>query len=1112
MVDSFTEFEQQLGSAEPALPPPQPASAPRDSFAEFEDIPKVGAGEAISVASPAPIQGDSFTEFESVTDREIRDRSFFDRPALGAEETSATEIAEIARKHGVDPAELERLAPYFGARIAGSEFVSEPELKRTAGGLGQAFAFGVPQKLYKMAQDPAMERALDDIQALAGGRSSYLQLAGEVAAPVGGVAKAAPAAAKIAAGAGMGAVGGFGASRQDEELRTAALGVGFGLALGGAAEGVERLLGKRAARAAGESAGEAEEAVSRVAARGGADFDDGLREAVARNADADAAISDRIFRGNELTDDQAELIARTYAPDVLASGERSATEIADTITRNHANRLAEDVLKRSVPMSEDSIGILRSTAGQGDTSGRGTEYLERRLRGQLNLIAANKHLDSIGMREGRPQNWVQQQLDRLSDAQFVFRSMDERFPGLGAEDAHKKIARGVNQLSYPREDMRQQIRSIFRGLRRDKLDRVAREGGDLIQAVESGATLTPEQQKVYAPFRDFYARALSSLGRLADEAGVSKLTIKARDNYVPSQLADDLQGRIADRLQSIVTDASRATGNPYADLAQVPQDVFNRLVNESPEHRSTLKFLHILSGEADNTPAKLSMAWKDTFLNPAGRHRLETLSRAALEREDVIPMWARETDMYKLANKWITNTLRDIYLREGIDDLRNVTKLLRKRGVESEAEYGEKLLADLMGIRQGTVASGMSQLQQSYMRKLDGSIRRARSPGHRIALETARALPVYLQSLAREVYPNLLGALNPRTLIMNLTQTFTKTLPEFGGPYGSLLFLRGAARVGGLRNLPATMRRMEAMGLSPRRFVGDSLEFLDEGLMRTPVVQALGRGTKWLANAGMKPYELAESVNRGIAFGASEMMANDLLRGSKLAESALMRFPTSVRRNVERARAAGDLGDMVQEIATHVVNSTQYQYNRASMSEYGRTLGSLFSTFSKWPTATLGQTVEAYRRRGALGGSAQLAEQLVAPYLLLEGADYLLGEYSEEGLSDRQKKLFSASGLSQAAPIGTLKGIATGDFFTPPVIDTAVRLFIDPARSGDSEKAITGMKKAAENGLYMFAPGGMGGWLRFLTDDMVTLYTGERPEGSTQVERAGLDPFGREDD
>lgn len=1160
-VDLFAPPEEQNRArqqpvrATPSIPPNQEGGATdTDLFApppvEGVTATRVGASESAQPADDlyapppsnlfdAPPTQDPYGKLRSEMDQGIVE-SVKHSPGMSSTPITDSDLQTIASRHGVSASELRDWMPYF-LGTPGDENIRLSDVPKYLVGTAGTALGSIPQKIAKKTQTPEMERALDDLQELSNRRLSLLGAGATIAAPGVGVAGKAGTAAKLAAGAATGAGFGFGGSRQGTEAESTLIGAGVGLGLGGVGVGVSKLLQNRATRRVAERATtEAEQSVENVAAHGGADFSEGVRQVVEERAPADELIRQHIF-GNvddsvHLSPEQARTIARAYAPQTVADLTDAGTEagadfirkhsgldpivliqaaeqeVATTTLRNATDQMARDVFKRSIGQADDPRAMLRSWAGMAEKSGQGVEYADKRLQDLLNARTAEQYVRSKGIAQGEAPSFMQKSADWLSDAQYVLRGMDEKWKGLGAEAAHKEINYGVNRMSFPREDMRQTISGIFRANRRAGVDAEAQNAGDLIRRVEAGEQLTAPEERAFAPFREFFAEGIAKVNKLAEEEGIPPLAIKERPNYIPAQLMDSssLRQTVSTRIQALVNDAERISGQRYTDVAQIPMDVFNRVVNESPEHSSTLKFLHTLSGETGNSPADISLMWKNTFLNPEGRNKLETVARAALEREDLIPAWAREHNLYKLADKWTTNTLRHLYLRKGIDKLRNVSHMLRNLGAESSADYTEKLLADLMGTRKGTAAEYFSKSQDAFHSALDRRIRTAGSDYEKAALQTVKMVPTMLQDMAKQVYPNLLGALNPRTLITNLTQTFTKTLPEFGGPYGSLLFLRGAARVGGIRNLPKYMRRMEAMGLAPRRYVGGSLDYLDEGLMRSGIAQNLKRGTRAVAEIGMKPYEWAETVNRGIAFGSSEMLANDLIKGSKLAESALMRMPSSVRSAVERARVEGDVGEMVRQIATHVINSTQYQYNRASMSEYGRTMGPLFSTFSKWPTATLGQVVEGYRTKGAAAGTARLAEQLVAPWALLEGADYLMGQYSDEGLTDRQKKLFSAQGLSQAAPIGTLKGIATGDFFTPPAIDTALKLFVQPGHAKDSEEAIDGMRKAAENGIYMFAPGGMGGWIRFITDDLTTLATGERPEGSTFMERTaeGLHKLG----
>jgi hypothetical protein len=64
-------------------------------------------------------------------------------------------------------------------------------------------------------------------------------------------------------------------------------------------------------------------------------------------------------------------------------------------------------------------------------------------------------------------------------------------------------------------------------------------------------------------------------------------------------------------------------------------------------------------------------------------------------------------------------------------------------------------------------------------------------------------------------------------------------------------------------------------------------------------------------------------------------------------------------------------------------------------------------------------------------------------------------------------------------------------------MDAAVQSLLIPTLEGDTGKLVKGLNSTINN----FAPGA--GVTRFLTDDLVTFMTGERPEGSTFLERTG---------
>ncbi len=1074
------------------------------------------------------IQPADSPEYQAI--RQETDRGFIDNitesPQLISKQVEDAELDTIAKKHNVSKDELRSWLPFLGGSIPVSE-ASPADWAKAATGFAGNVAFGIPQKLAKKTQSDEMERALDDVQELARARSSNLASGVQAfAGPASVFGKVGGGIARQAVAQGItGAVTGASAARQGEEVEGGVIGAGVGAVLGA---GAEKLLGNSTGKVTGEVKEAVEKAAKRdrIVARGGADMQAGIERNIERAAPADEAIGRRIFNADAIDENDARTIVDAYAPESLAKYmdpnaeegrlfRKQMTQKLSTVPTDEqlerlavaklanekADRIANDLAQDAgIGTKSDSVySDLRNWAGLQKGSGQG----EAGAKSKLAELFRTKHVDDYiqerGLTAART-GFFGRLADMMSDAQYVLRGYDEKYKGLGLEDAHKEINRGLNQMSFPREDFRSRIRDVFRTNRAAGVDNLAVNGEQIIRKVEAGEALTPQEERAFSGFREFWEQGLGELDELAKKDGVDALAIKERLNYIPAQTKDmsELRNVMQDRLDALVRDAQKV--NPsIMELRDVPPDLYNALLNSNLEHMETIAFLRTLAGESSIRPQDLNKAFTQAFQGPQGSMRLDTIAKAALQREGKIPMWARETNLYKLADKWTNNTLRHMYLRKGLDQLRgrlhNLETLAGNKPT-NETKYVRNLLADITGIRENTAASMFTNAHQAYTSKMNQLAKRASNPVAKITYETLGTIPNILQGTARNVYPNFLGA-NPRSLIMNATQTFTKTLPEFGGEYGSLLFFRGAMSLGGLRKLGGHLAELERMGLAPRKHVPEAQAYLREGLSRS-MSGAPREALRKAAEISMKPYEIAEGANRAIAWGASKMMAADLAAGSGAARRSLERFPTSVRRAVEEAGAQGRWDDAQRIIGEHVINSTQYQYNRASMSEFGRTMGPLFSTFSKWPTATLGQVVEQFRTNGAVAGGTRLAEQLVAPWALLEAADWAMGMAvpgTENEGSDRQNKLFSKEGFSQAAPIGNLKGIVSGDFFTPPVVDTALKAF---GGMEDTSK----LQKAASNAVYSFAPYGLGGWVRFITDDLTTLYTGERPEGSDFIERS----------
>jgi hypothetical protein len=249
----------------------------------------------------------------------------------------------------------------------------------------------------------------------------------------------------------------------------------------------------------------------------------------------------------------------------------------------------------------------------------------------------------------------------------------------------------------------------------------------------------------------------------------------------------------------------------------------------------------------------------------------------------------------------------------------------------------------------------------------------------------------------------------------------------------------------------------------------------------------------------MMLFQKGEELNRAVTIGTAKAMAGDLLKNSSMAWKAVNNFPVSVRKQIKAAVDAGDQVQTFQTVAKYLNDTAQFNYNRSSLFEFGRTMGPILSTFSKWPTAIAGELLYELRSKGAMAGAARSLERLVVPFAGLAAMDAMLfgggAGMGKMEIPDRIKKLTGAGGIEHVAPIGALKEFTGGKIFSPPAVDVAMKGLITPALEGNPAKLGHGLDTL----LYNYTPGS--GLVRFLTDDLVTYATGNRPEGSTFVER-----------
>ena len=356
------------------------------------------------------------------------------------------------------------------------------------------------------------------------------------------------------------------------------------------------------------------------------------------------------------------------------------------------------------------------------------------------------------------------------------------------------------------------------------------------------------------------------------------------------------------------------------------------------------------------------------------------------------------------------------------------------------------------------------------------------------------------------VYSNLLG-FNARVIMPNLTQPFVMTAPEFGGTYGHKIALKSqlAVQPQYMRKGYSTVKLMEEIGMlragvSPSKWTGEAVEMLETSMrhsMPAKLVRKYSRMAMWL-------YEKSDHHNRLVTWKMSQYISDDMFRGfAKLKQKqALTRneaaaikgirnIDPAYRTLLRKAASEGNEKEFRSLMGRYLVGKTQFHYNRAAMSEYGRFMGHMFSMFTKWPMSISGHMGDLVLDRGMSAGMRQIGAKYLGPLVMLGLLDkFALPDPSE---SDTMKLLVGRGGLAGWTPAQAGIGFMTGQFTTPPMVDAAVRTIglagaLASVKDSENDKFMNWVSQ----GFQYWTPGQS--FLRFIFDDIPTMTTGTNPK------------------
>lgn len=1087
-------------------------------------------------ASPSQAELANATSYEDV--ERTAHRPFFSAPIYGTEPTTDSELDAIAKKHNVSPEAIKDIATYFGAVREGGKSSTGEQLQSS---LGRGVGFNIPQLIAKkQIDDPNLRAAVDDVQDLADAKRSFTRAAAENLVPITALSSVAGHAATGAAeglgklalkgsaeGAGFGATGSLGRSKEGEELSSTAEGAAGGAILGAAAP-VALAAGSSVAsrlfsRLDSTAAPEVEKKVAeQVLSKQGPQIDQGAQDILASRQASEESISNRILSTDTADLDPetaSKIVQEQLDPDLYKAYMDPSTEegqlirkridrlqpdlpegsdateaiqqqLASDLITSRARDFAEDLTKKRPATLEEAQQAIQEYATR-----QGEQATMDKLEGFNQERAALEYIDNNAVRAGKSNNFVDNTANFVSDSQFVLRDIDERF-GTNLEPIHQQLNQSYNRMSIPRSAFQSDLSDIFRNNK--AIDSELTQGGKVYDALNTGniSQLTDQEKQAYQDFSKYFDSAREYASRLATEGDASIAPIPQQEG-MPKMLLNpaDLNGRFSDLHEKALEEASTVLDRQITDLSQMSPKEFST-VSTQPAVQELVQGLSVFDDKIPNNGAAVSARYKELVGTRKGNVEMQQAARKVLESGADIPDWMREKNLYKLADKWTAGTLKQLYLRKQMDQLSSVSRSLASAGGDVESSYVNRLLQDIQGVRAGTMAEATMQSRVKYQQLVD-RLTDGRGVIGQATAAVAKALPDIISDQAKNVLPNIMG-MSPRSLLRILSHTFVKTAPELGSVYGRAAIVRGFANT--VMNFRTQMARVVEEGYHPADFVSKYSQTVADGIRRSSVYAMPSNLSSKMGEVAMMPYKFVDHLNRAWALGISDTMAHDLTKGVTGAQNALARLPSSLQRAVA---SAGSEAEISKILADHLVASTNYHYNRLSMSEYGRTMGPLFSTFSKWPTATAGDLIATYRQKGIIGGTLRNADKFIVPLVAMQMLDMSmfgmdpdkLWSANYDNMSDTQKKIFSSSGMAESAPINTLRSFTGGNFFTPPVVDAVLKGIVLPTMHKNGPQLMRGLDSAIEN----FTPGSV--WARFLTDDLLTYMTGERPEGSTFVER-----------
>lgn len=1070
------------------------------------------------------------------------------------------ELRAIAQRNGVDEEWLRGMAAWYRQRPAKDTEDAKSffpgsvgdYVKEGVAGIDEALTGGMVRGALIKPSDltPEQQRALDDVRALADEkRPDWIDVAefgGGLAAGIftgAPIARAGLAAAKsaglsakatkVAGGAtalATAAAGGALGSEYGEEVGGAIYGLLAVLGLTGAAKAIgygARKLSQKAgdslvgdvvaavdasdalpaARAAKEAARDSEEALARVVvgeakkspARGWRQFlaetTPAERSEIAKLYQQSDEVSEFAKRERDPTNKRLEQAARTVLG--IDDDQVSTAWKAFAVARRTHEQLGE----------VGRVGNIRTRSVGEYTEREGAQF----VRGQLDRIREAEYLttqlskviDSVQTEEmGKLRKaWV-----HIADARYVYDALDSRYGTTTARsldklsNAHNAYTVAVAAAAKRLESVR---KSTLKAEKTTKLGEDFREAA--YDALDRGefdpARFTEGQIASLREWKSAYndlADQIEAAHEAFPDLKLSKISVPRKlsgpeESYVPHYVKELRE--FVPEVESRMAKLDPAARKSLVDRAQAWRELGDEAKLADSEGRAAHDLLlahEIYSGQSIGSAAALDEVAKAMRRGEKAGESMSTQAASLFERRGDIPEWLLERDLSKLALRWTHSIYRHAFMRDGLDELARTGSVIR-RFSPVLGQYVDNHVRDLAGSRKDTWANWA---QSSWTRVQLDLERRARATDSAVARSTLRVvadLDDTLRKASNNMYSYFLGA-RPDAAFRNLVQPLVMTGAQIGGPYGYRVAAKGYAT--SWANRKVAVDEMKRMGQLPDDQLFEAVKTLREGLVEGGLVGRGKEGLDRLASVSLLMYRFADTNNRVATRRMAEIVFEDLAAGSADARRALEMVSPGYRTEIVSLMKAGKMDDAKRAYTDFLLGSTQFNYNRVSLSEFGRAMGWMFSMFSKWPASMVGELGGAIdaKSRGQFRGETdglRLFQKYAIPLLVTQTAQKAWWE--EEREESPGAAAFLGRDLAQWSPTSAIPVGVDEVLRIPPVIDLAGKVF-----SSSSPEA------AAANAIDLGLAGTPGGiWLRTALE-YIPEWTGEAKKTSPGKEMIGV--------